>query len=167
MRSGVRRNKRPRRKCSMESHNSFPFPWELCHSSCRQSIYMYQLYICLQEILRRYPDRGTCTSFTSWKPYISLTDFQHQRFWKTINRFSQTTDKELDLPYIYWIPTMHKIPINNDSLQVHRSIRPSLDLFFSQYCLHILSEVFRSGATQPGQEIESIRCGSLRIQKKN
>ena len=77
----------------------------------------------------------------------------------------QTTDKELDLPYIYWIPKMHKIPINIDSLRVHRSVRPSLYSFYSQNCLHILSKVFRSTAKHPTQEVGSIRFGFQRIQK--
>ena len=34
----------------------------------------------------------------------------------------QTTDEELDLPYIYWIPKMHKNPFNTDSLRVHQSV---------------------------------------------
>ena len=33
-----------------------------------------------------------------------------------------------------------KIPINTDSLRVHRSVRPSLYPFYSQNCLHILSK---------------------------
>ena len=72
---------------------------------------------------------------------------------------------ELDLPYIYWIQKMHKIRINTDSLPVHPSVPPNLFPFFSQNCLHILSKVFRSIAKQPTQEVESIRCGSLRIQR--
>ena len=51
----------------------------------------------------------TWTSFPSWKPYI-----QSYRFF-CIRGFRlpvgiQTTDEELDLPYIYWIPKMHKNP---------------------------------------------------------
>ena len=57
------------------------------------------------------------------------------------------------------------IHINIDSLQVHRSVRPSLYPFYSQNCLHILSKVFRSTARQLSQEVGSIRCGSSRIQK--
>ena len=37
-----------------------------------------------------------------------------------------------------------KMPINTDSLRVHRSVRPSLYPSSSQNCLHILSKVFRS-----------------------
>ena len=58
-----------------------------------------------------------------------------------------------------------KIHINIDSLQVHRSVRPSLCPFYSQNCLHISSKVFRSTARQPTEEVGSIRCGSSRIQK--
>ena len=72
----------------------------------------------------------------------------------------QTTDEEFEFPYIYWIPKMHKIHINTDSLRVHRSVWPSLYPFYSQNCLHILSKVFRSTAKHPTQEVGSIRCGS-------
>ena len=72
----------------------------------------------------------------------------------------QTTDEELDLPYIYWIPKMHKNPYNTGSLQVPRSGRHSLCPFYSQNCLHILSKVFRSTAKHPTPEVGSIRCGS-------
>ena len=75
----------------------------------------------------------------------------------------ETSDDELDLPYIYWIPKMHKIHKNTDSSPVHPSIPPSLYPFFSQNCLHILSKVFRSTAKQPTPEVGSIRCGSSRI----
>ena len=46
-----------------------------------------------------------------------------------------------------------KIPINTDSLRVHRSVRPSLYPFYSQNCLHILSKVFKSTAKHPTQEV--------------
>ena len=68
----------------------------------------------------------------------------------------QTTDEELDLPF----QRCTKIPINTDSLQVPRSVRPSLYPFYSQNGLHILSKVFRSTARQPTPEVGSIRCGS-------
>ena len=47
--------------------------------------------------------------------FIILQILLHQRFLTTINRFScpleyRQNDKELDLPYIYWIPKMHKNP---------------------------------------------------------
>ena len=77
----------------------------------------------------------------------------------------QSNSDELDLPYIYWIPKMHKILINIDSLRVYRSVRPRLYSFYSQKCLHIWSKVFRSTARQPTHEVGSIRCGSSRIQK--
>ena len=51
----------------------------------------------------------------------------------------QTSNEELDLPYIYWIPKMHKILINIDSLRVHRRVRPNLHPFYSQNCLHMLT----------------------------
>ena len=66
----------------------------------------------------------------------------------------ETSDDELDLPYIYWIPKMHKIHINIDSLPVHPSVPPSLYPFFSQNCLHILSKVIRSTVKQPTLEVD-------------
>ena len=77
----------------------------------------------------------------------------------------QSNSEELDLPYIYWIPKMHKNPYKHRFIGVHRSVRPSLYPFYSQNRLHILSKVFRSTARQPTQEVGSIRCGSSRIQK--
>ena len=62
-------------------------------------------------------------------------------------------EDELDLPYIYWIPKMHKIHINIDSLPVRPGAPPSLYPFFLQSCLHILSKVFRSTAKQPILEV--------------
>ena len=50
-----------------------------------------------------------------------------------LNSFGiQTNDEEVDLPYIYWIPKMHKIPTNTHLLRVHRSVKPSLYMFYSQ-----------------------------------
>ena len=71
----------------------------------------------------------------------------------------KTSDEELDLPYIDWIPKMHKNPYK------HRFIAGSSKcstkpLFYSQNCLHILSKVFRSTAKHPTQGVGSIRCGS-------
>ena len=77
----------------------------------------------------------------------------------------QSNSKELDLPYIIGFRRCTKIHINIDSLQVHRSVGPSLYPFYSQNCLHIFSKVFRSTARQPTQKVGSIRCGSSRIQK--
>ena len=62
-------------------------------------------------------------------------------------------EDELDLPYIYWIPKMHKIHINIDSLPVRPGAPPSLYPFFLHSCLHILSKVFRSTAKQPILEV--------------
>ena len=98
-------------------------------------------------------------------PTYNLTDFSASEVLdnhkSVLTSFGiQTTDEELDLPYIYWIPKMHKIPINTDSLWVPRSVRPSLYPFYSQNCLHILSKVFRSTAKHPTPEVGSIRCGS-------
>ena len=60
-------------------------------------------------------------------PIYNLTDFLHQRFLdnhkSVLTTFGiQTADEELDLPYIYWILKMHKIPINIDSLRVPRRV---------------------------------------------
>ena len=71
--------------------------------------------------------------------------FRHQRFWTIIIRFSipfgiQTSDEELDLPYISWIPNIHKNHYKHRLLRVHWSVWPSFYLFYSQICLHILSK---------------------------
>ena len=77
----------------------------------------------------------------------------------------ETSDVELDLPYIYWIPKMHKNPYKHRSMAGYQSVPPSLYRFFLQNCLHILSKVFRSTAKQPTPEVGLIRCGSSRIQR--
>ena len=61
--------------------------------------------------------------------------------WMHVKRIPGNGPRKEDLPLIYWIPQMHKIHINTDSLRVHRSARPSLYPFYSQNCLHILSKV--------------------------
>ena len=73
----------------------------------------------------------------------------------------ETSDDELDLPYIYWIPKMHKTPYK------HRFIAGSSKCSTKpiSICLHILSKVFRSTAKQPTPGVGSIRCGSSRIQR--
>ena len=48
-----------------------------------------------------------------------------------------------------------KIHINTDLLRVNQSVRPSLYPFYSQYCVHILSNVFRSTTKQPTEEVNS------------
>ena len=77
----------------------------------------------------------------------------------------QANSEELDLPYNYWIPNMHKNQYKHRFIAVNRSVWPSLYPFYSQNCLHLLSKVFRRTARQPSQEMGSIRCGSSRIQK--
>ena len=58
-----------------------------------------------------------------------------------LNSFGiQTNDEELDLPYIYWIQKKHKIPINADSLRVHRSVRPRLYLIYSRNLLRHIKQ---------------------------
>ena len=103
-------------------------------------------------------------------PTYNLTDFSasevldnHKSVLTTFG--IQRADEKLDLPYIYWIPKMQKIPLNTDSLRVPRSVRQCLYQFYSPNCLHILSKILRSTAKQLTQEVGSIRCGSLRIQK--
>ena len=68
-------------------------------------------------------------------PTYNLTDFSASEVLdnhkSVLTSFGIQTNKEgLDLPYIYWIPKMHKIYINIDSLRVHRSVRPSLCQFY-------------------------------------
>ena len=99
-------------------------------------------------------------------PSYNLTDFSASEVLgnhkSVLTSFGiETSDDELDLPYIYWIPKMHKNPYK------HRFIAGSSNLypFFSRNCLHILSKVFRSTAKQPTREVKSIRWGSLRIQR--
>ena len=66
---------------------------------------------CLQETLRWHLDRGTWTPLTSWKPYIQSDRFffasevldNHK---SVLTSFGiQSNSEELDLLYIYWIPT--------------------------------------------------------------
>ena len=98
-------------------------------------------------------------------PTYNLTDFtssevldNHKSVFTSFG--IQTTDEELELPYIYWIPKMHKNPYK------HRFIAGSskcstkpLYPCYSQNCLHILSKIFRSTAKHPIQVAGSIICG--------
>ena len=93
---------------------NFPSPWELCHSSCGQS--RQQLYICLQEVLRQHLDRGKIRLYSlPGKSTYNLTGFSAPEMLD--NRKSvfssfgiDINNNELDLPYIYLIPKMHKKP---------------------------------------------------------
>ena len=103
-------------------------------------------------------------------PTYNLTDFSASEVMdnhkSVLTSFGlDPKDDELDLTYIYWIPKMHKIPINIDSLPVQQSASPSLYLVFLQSCLHMLSNVFRSTAKKPILYVGWIRCGSSRIQR--
>ena len=72
-----------------------------------------------------------------------------------------TNNEELDLPYIYWIPKMHKNPYK------HRFIAGSSKCSTKSLSIRLTKflTLFRSTARQPTQEVGSIRCGSSRIQK--
>ena len=87
-------------------------------------------------------------------PTYNLTDFSASEVLNNhksvLTSFGIHPNKDkLDLPYIYWIPKMHKIHINIDSLLVRPGAPSSFYPFFLQSCLHILSKVFRSTAKQP------------------
>ena len=73
----------------------------------------------------------------------------------------ETSDDELDLPYIYLIPKMHKNPYKHRFIAIQHSVPQTLYPFFLQNCLHILSKVFRSIVKQPTQEVGLIRCESF------
>ena len=66
----------------------------------------------------------------------------------------QTNNEELDLPYIYWIPKMHKNPYKHrvTAGSSKCSTKP-LSILFTN-CLHILSNVSRITAWQPSQELD-------------
>ena len=118
------------------------FNGDLLTTLHKQSI--QYLYLCLQEALRRHPDRGIWTPFTSCEPYIQSERFSASEVLdnhkSVLTSFGiQTSNEELDLPYIYWIPKMHKILINIDILRVYRRVRPNLHPFYSQNCSHILT----------------------------
>ena len=86
-------------------------------------------------------------------PTYNLTDFSASEVLdnhkSVLTSFGiDPNEDELDLPYIYWIPKMHK-----NSLPVRPGAPPSLYPFFLQTCLHILSNVFRSTAKQPILEV--------------
>ena len=101
-------------------------------------------------ILERYRKYKCCV----------FIDFEYTK-WYNVSRWYHLND----LPYIYSISKMHKNPYKHRFIAGHPSVPPSLYLFFSQNCLHILSKVFRSTAKQPTPEVGSIRCGSSRIQR--
>ena len=72
----------------------------------------------MQETLRRHLDRGTWTPFTSWKPYIQSDRFSASEVLDNIKSVLtsfgiQANSEALDLPYIYWIPKMHKNQYNH------------------------------------------------------
>ena len=99
-------------------------------------------------------------------PTYSLTDFSASEVLdnhkSVLTSFEiQSNNEELDLPYIYWIPKMHKNPYKHRFI-AGSSKCSSLYPFYSQNCLH---KVIRSTARQPTQEVGSIRCWSSRIQK--
>ena len=98
----------------------------------------------------------------SWNPTYNLTDFLHQKCWT--NRSSlplgiQKNNEELDLPYIYWIPKVHKNPYKHIFIAISSkcSTKP-LSILLTKLLIHI-SKVFRSTAKKVG----SIRRGSSRI----
>ena len=98
-------------------------------------------------------------------PTYNLTDFSASEVLENhksvLTSFGiQTTEKSSICHTFIGFQRCTRIPINTDSLRVHRSVRPSLYPFYSQNCLHILSKVFRSTAKHPTQEVGSIRCGS-------
>ena len=91
-------------------------------------------------------DRGTWTLSTSWKPYTyNLTDFSASEVLdnhkSVLTSFGiQANSEELDLPYIYWIPRMHKNPFKHR--YIAGSSKCSIKPFYSQNCLRILSNGF-------------------------
>ena len=87
--------------------------WEFCHSPRRQSI--QQLYIvCKRHYISILSEELGLNSLPG-NPIYNLTDFSasevldnHKSVLTTFG--IETSDDELDLPYIYWIPNMHKNP---------------------------------------------------------
>ena len=57
-------------------------------------------------------------------------------------------EDELDLPYIYWIPKMHKNPYKHRFIAGSARCCTKLLSILLTNCLHILSKVFRSTAKQ-------------------
>ena len=104
------------------------------------------------------------TLYTIWQVFL------HQKCWTTTSRSSLPLEyrkimrSSICLTFIGF-RRCTRIHINNDSLLVPRSVRPSLYPFYSQKCLHLLSKVFRSIARQPTQEVGLISCGSSRTRK--
>ena len=62
----------------------------------------------------------------------------------------ETSDDDLDLPYIYWIAKMHKNPYKYRFIAGSSkcSTKP-LSILLTQTDLHILSKVFKSTVKQP------------------
>ena len=93
-------------------------------------------------------------------PTYNLTDFSASEVLdnhtSVLTSFGiDPNEDELDLPYNIFIGFQRciKIHINIDSSPVRPGAPPSLYPFFLQSCLHILSKVFRSTATQPILEV--------------
>ena len=92
---------------------TFPSPWEFCYSSCRQSL--QKLYIfCKKHYVDILIEELGLHSLPG-NPTYNLTDFSASEVLDNhklvLTSFGiQTNNEELDLPYIYWIPKMHKNP---------------------------------------------------------
>ena len=78
----------------------------------------------------------------------------------------QTDNKDLDLPYIYWVPKMHKHPYKNRFIAgSSKCSTKHLSILLTKLLTHI-KQVSKSTARQPTQGEGSIRYGSSKIQKK-
>ena len=71
--------------------------------------------------------------------------------------------EELDLPYSYWIPKMHKDPHKHRFIAgASKCSTKLLSILLTNLLTHI-KHGLRSTARQPTQGVGSIRCGSSKI----
>ena len=88
----------------------------------------HQLYLCLQETLRRHPDRKIWVSITSWDPYIqSNIFFSITSVWQLTSFEIQTKMKILICLTFIGFP---RITINTELLRLHPSVPSSLYPFY-------------------------------------
>ena len=116
-------------------------------------LHIHGKHICVSYILQMV--RGFSVKFSVFLALFLLTSFG-----------IDTNDDKLVLPYIYWIPKMHKNRCKHRFVCGLDKCSNELHPFFSQSFIHILSKIFKSAAKQPTQEVEWIRCWSIKIKRR-
>ena len=108
------------------------------------------------------------TELTLWKPSYHLTDFSASEVLSNhesvLTPFGiETSDENLDLPYIYWISKMHKNPYKHRFVagSSKYSTKP-LSILLTKLLTHIKQGLQKYCETAYSK-VGFISCGSLRI----